>query len=274
MADYNSIHTGPKIDQGVSDALPGGRLDQAIVAAIETAVGRAVAQLAAKYHAEQHAADGPDPITPSDIGAFSADGSSTLTGNFVMSKSGSPQFKMTNTTTGRSAYQLNSESTKSLQFINQLDSNNYNMLRINPETDALASALTLVNRVGGVSKTYNILHDGNIGEFSGTTKMIVGTYEGTGRNGSKYPCTIECGFAPKAAIIFELSDDEGEDVFAFFLNGQLGVQIGVGTVSQMTSTTWGETSFTWYKTLASGQTELGDRQMNDSETTYGYMIWG
>lgn len=283
MADYNSIHTGPKIDQGVSDALPGGRLDQAIVAAIETAVGRAVAQLAAKYHAEQHAADGPDPVTPASIGAFATDGSSTLTGNFVMSKGGSPQFKMTNTSTGRSVYLLNSESTKSLQFINQLDSNNNNMLRINPETDSIKSALTLVNKVGGVLNSYNILHEGNIADFAGTTRMLVGTYEGADAHGPKYPCTIECGFAPKAAIVFSLNEDnEGDDHIAIFIRGQKGMMFGANyvrdidygwNISQMTSTTWGETSLSWYAGTTSSSYEDGDTQMN-ADQLYGYMIWG
>lgn len=284
MADYNSIHTGPKIDQGVSDALPGGRLDQAIVAAIETAVGRAVAQLAAKYHAEQHAADGPDPVTPASIGAFATDGSSTLTGNFVMSKGGSPQFKMANTTTGRSAYQLNSESTKSLQFINQLDSNNYNMLRINPETDSLEDALTLVNRVAGVSKTYKLLHEGNAAGYVGTTRTIVGTYEGTGYNGKNKPCVIECGFAPKFGIVYQQKDDaQGDDLFAFFVHGQKGIQFGCNSaeegwipvvVQQMANTTWGDTNISWYNTVAGGSTGSGYCQMNDDDTTYSFVFWG
>lgn len=285
MEDYNSIHPGPDIDQGVSDALPGGRLDQAIAAAIETAVSRAVAQLAAKYHASQHAADGADPITPADIGAFATDGSSTLTGNFVMSKGGSPQFKMTNTATGRSVYLLNSESTKSLQFINQVDNNNYNMLRINPETDDLKDALKLVNRVGGVMNSYNILHEGNIADFAGTTRMLVGTYEGTGNNGKNYPCTIECGWAPKGAIIFNLTDDaQGDDLFAFFVHGQKGMQFGSTymaneygytlNVMQMASTTWGETALIFYNTVASGNTSSGDCQMNDSDNSYGFFVWG
>ena len=285
MEDFNSIHPGPDIDQGVSDALPGGRLDQAITSAIETAVSRAVAQLAAKYHASQHAADGPDPVTPASIGAFATDGSSTLTGNFVMSKGGSPQFKMTNTSTGRSAYLLNSESTKSLQFINQVDNNNYNMLRINPETDALKDALKLVNRVGGVMNSYNILHEGNIADFAGTTRFLAGTYDGTGNNGSKYPCTIECGFAPKGAIVFNLTDDaQGDDLFAFFVHGQKGMQFGSTpmndsygyslNVMQMASTTWGETALSFYNTVAGGSTRSGDCQMNDSDDSYGFFIWG
>ena len=285
MEDYNSIHPGPDIDQGVSDALPGGRLDQAITAAIETAVSRAVAQLAAKYHASQHAADGADPITPADIGAFATDGSSTLTGNFVMSKGGSPQFKMTNTSTGRSAYLLNSESTKSLQFINQVDNNNYNMLRINPETDALKDALKLVNRAGGVMNSYNILHEGNIADFAGTTRMFVSTYDGTGHNGNKYPCTIECGFAPKGAIVFNLTDGaKGKDMLAFFVHGQKGIQVGSVAVNaeygyslemaQMAGTTWGETALSWYNTVAGGSASSGDSQMNDSDHSYGVFVWG
>lgn len=285
MANYNSTHTGPQIDEAVAAALPNGRLDLAIQAAINTAVSRAVAQLAAKIHAEQHKAGGPDPITPADIGAFATDGSSTLTGNFIMSKGGSPQFKMTNTSTGRSVYLLNSESTKSLQFINQLDSNNNNMLRINPETDSIKSALTLVNKVGGVLNSYNILHEGNIADFAGTTRFLAGTYDGTGDNGSKYPCTIECGWAPKGAIIFNLTDDaQGDDLFAFFVHGQKGMQFGSTymaneygytlNVMQMDGTTWGETALSWYRNAVSGSTSNGEFQMNDYDNSYGFFIWG
>ena len=285
MGTYNSKHTGPKIDEGVADALPGGRLDQAILAAIETAVSRAVARLAAQIHAGQHGADGADPITPAAIGALALDGSGTMTGNLVMSKAGSPQVKLVNETTNRILYLLNSESTGAMHLYNQLDSNNYNILRVNPETDDLKDALKLVNRVGGVMNSYNILHEGNIADFAGTTRFLAGTYDGTGDNGSKYPCTIECGWAPKGAIIFNLTDDaQGDDLFAFFVHGQKGMQFGSTymaneygytlNVMQMAGTTWGETALSWYRNAASGSTSNGEFQMNDYDNSYGFFIWG
>ncbi len=169
MANYNSTHTGPQIDEAVAAALPNGRLDQAIQAAINTAVSRAVAQLAAKIHAEQHAAGGTDPITPAAINAMALDGSGTMTGNLVMSKAGSPQAKLVNETTNRILYLLNSESTKSSQLINQLDSNNYNILRLNPETDGLKDALKLERRVAGTTETHTLLHTGNLDALVGST---------------------------------------------------------------------------------------------------------
>lgn len=284
MADYNSTHTGPQIDEGVAAALPNGRLDQAIQAAINTAVSRAVAQLAAKIHAEQHGAGGTDPITPAAIGALATDGSGTMTGNFVMSKAGSPQVKLVNETTNRILYLLNSESTGAMYLYNQLDSNNYNILRVNPETDSLKDALKLVNRVGGVMNSYNILHEGNIADFAGTTRMLVGTYDGADAHGPKYPCTIECGFAPKAAIVFSLNEDnESDDHIAIFIHGQKGMMFGANyvrdsydygwSISQMTGTTWGETSLSWYAGTSSSSYEDGDTQMN-ADQLYGYMIWG
>lgn len=96
-----------------------------------------------------------------DVGALPIDGSGTMTGNLVMSKAGSPQIKMTNATTGRILYLLNSESTGAMYFYNQLDSNNYHILRVNPETDGLKDALKLVRRVGGTTETHTVLHTGN-----------------------------------------------------------------------------------------------------------------
>lgn len=96
-----------------------------------------------------------------DVGALPIDGSGTMTGNLVMSKAGSPQIKMTNATTGRILYLLNSEATGAMYLYNQLDSNNYHILRVNPETDGLKDALKLVRRVGGTTETHTVLHTGN-----------------------------------------------------------------------------------------------------------------
>lgn len=169
MANYNSIHTGPQIDEGVAAALPDGRLDMAIAEAIDTAVSRAVEsavnQLAAKLHAESHAAGGTDVLSPAAIQALALDGSGTMTGNLVMSKGGSPQVKMVNETTTRILYLLNSEATSAMYLYNQLDANNYHILRINPETESLADALKLVRRVAGVTETHTLLHTGNMAEL-------------------------------------------------------------------------------------------------------------
>jgi hypothetical protein len=108
--------------------------------------------------------------------------------------------------------------------------------------------------------------------------MVTGTYAGTGRNGNKYSNTLTPGFAPKAMMIWKLNADDGEDCFAFFANGTNGVQFGSNssgwTVVAMTATGWGSTSISWYRDLASSQTNLGHAQMNQSGTTYAYIIWG
>lgn len=114
-----------------------------------------------------HIYDTKNKPTAEDVGALPLDGSGTMTGNMVMSKSDSPQIKMTNTTTGRILYLLNSEATGAMYLYNQLDSSNYQLLRLNPETESLANAVKLVRRVGGVTETHTLLHTGNLAEVGG-----------------------------------------------------------------------------------------------------------
>lgn len=275
MEDYNSIHKGPDIDDAVSAALPNGRLDQAIQAAINTAVSRAVAQLAAQIHASQHAADGSDPITPAAINALALDGSSTMNGNFVMSKAGSPQVKLVNETTSRILYLLNSESTGAMYLYNQLDSNNYNILRVNPETEALKDALKLVNRVGGVMNSYNILHEGNIADYLGSASghVVSGTYDGTG---SGY-VSLTAPFVPQALLVYVIdSGASGASYFSrfgFFVRNENGRSFCAGTgtyglESEELPTSWVDERVSWE--LDGGAVDALDH----STTTYGYIFWG
>lgn len=268
MEDYNSIHPGPDIDQGVSDALPGGRLDQAITAAIETAVSRAVAQLAAKYHASQHAADGADPITPAAIGALALTGGD-ISGHVNMAKRLQvPYFVQTSLGTPNELGQYldmhmaGSSADYDLRLF--LDSNK--KLYAQRTGEAAQKVLTTADF-----------------DASGAAKILTGTYEGADAHGPKYPCTIECGFAPKAAIVFSLNEDNvGDDNIAIFIHGQNGMMFGANyvrdidygwNISQMTSTTWGKTSLSWYAGTTSSGYEDGDTQMN-ADQLYGYMVWG
>lgn len=271
MADYNSTHTGQQIDEGVAAALPNGRLDQAIQAAINTAVNRAVAQLAAKIHADQHAAGGTDPITPKAIGALPTAGGDIsgvlrvaggVTGGYFKQREadyGTPNelgqyidMHMAGSTADYDG-RLFLDSQKKLYF------QNYGSAAIRLLTTADFDA-------------------------SGASKILVGTYEGAGAHGPKYPCTIECDFAPQAGIVFKLKDDaQGNDLFALFIRGQKGIQVGCVAaregdypvyVQQLDGTTWGETNLSWYGGTSSSSYEGGDTQMNDDNSTYGYMIWG
>lgn len=268
MADYNSIHTGPKIDEGVSDALPGGRLDQAILAAIETAVSRSVAQLAAKYHAGQHATDGADPITPADIGALSLTGGNIDGDVNVAGAVKAGYFSQSN-------YGIPNEVG---QYID---------MHMAGSTADYDGRLFLDSQKKLYFKHYgsaaNRLLTTEDFDASGAAKILTGTYEGADAHGPQYPCTIECGFAPKAAIVFSLNEDNvGDDHIAIFIHGQNGMMFGSNyvrdidygwNISQMTSTTWGKTSLSWYAGTTSSGYEDGDTQMN-ADRLYGYMVWG
>lgn len=270
MEDYNSIHPGPDIDQGVSDALPGGRLDQAITAAIETAVSRAVAQLAAKYHASQHAADGADPLTPADIGALALAG-------------GDISGRVNITQRLRAAYFEQSSFGTPNELGQYIDMHMANSAADYDGRLFLDSQKKLYYQNYGATAE-RILTTADMGE-GGSGQVYVGTYDGTGSNGSKYPCTIECGFAPKGAIVFNLTDGaQGKDMLAFFVHGQKGIQVGSVSMNdeygyslemaRMAGTTWGETALSWYNTVAGGSTRSGDSQMNDSDHSYGVFVWG
>ena len=270
MKDFNSIHPGPDIDQGVSDALPGGRLDQAITAAIETAVSRAVAQLAAKYHASQHAAGGADPITPAAIGALALTGGDISGHVNIAKRLQVPYFVQTSFGTPNELGQYLDMhiSGSNADYDLRLFLDSQKKLYAQRTGEAAQKVLTTADF-----------------DASGAAKFITGTYYGTGKNGSEYPCTIECGFAPKGAIVFNLTDDaQGDDLFAFFVHGKKGMQFGSTpmdssygyslNVMQMASTTWGETALSFFNTVAGGSTRSGDCQMNDSADSYGFFVWG
>lgn len=269
MEDYNSIHPGPDIDEGVSAALPGGRLDRAITSAIETAVSRAVAQLAAKYHASQHTAYGADPITPAAIGALALTGGDISGHVNIAKRLQVPYFVQTSLGTPNELGQY-------LDMHMAGSSADYD-LRLFLD----AEKKLFIQRNGETAQ--KVLTTADF-DASGASKFITGTYDGTGTNGRKYPCTIECGFAPKGAIVFNLTDDaQGDDLFAFFVHGQKGMQFGCTSanegwvpviVQQLDSTTWGETALSWYKNAADGSTSSGDCQMNDSDDSYGFFVWG
>lgn len=146
-----------------------------------------------------------------DVGALPIDGSGTMTGNLVMSKAGSPQIKMTNATTGRILYLLNSEATGAMYFYNQMDSNNYHVLRVNPEKDGLKDALKLVRRVGGVTETHTVLHTGNaaaLGIGGGLTLLKTLTVEEDDVNELEFQLTAAELSKYKRFVIFPKLESE------------------------------------------------------------------
>lgn len=158
---------------------------------------------------------------------------------------------------------------------NVIDSSNYSEIYMSNDAPNVSPIYSGYNN--GSYFAYEFLHNGNAANF-GYSRMVTGTYAGTGRNGNKYPNTLTPGFAPRAMMIWKLNGTDGEDCFAVFANGTNGVQFGSDSsgwaVGAMTATGWGSTSISWYRNLSSNETKLGYCQMNASGSTYAYIIWG
>lgn len=258
MADYNSTHTGPQIDEGVAAALPNGRLDQAIQAAINTAVSRAVAQLAAKLHAEQHAAGGTDPITPAAIGAL------PLTGGDISGRVNMAQSL-------QAAYFVQT----SLGTPNELGQ--YLDMHIAGSTADYDGRLFLDSQKklyfqNFGSTAQRILTSDDIGE-GGAGAVSAGTYDGTGAG----YVSITAPFVPKAALVYVIdSTASGASYFSrfgFFVSGENGRSFCAGTgtyglESTELPTSWVDERISWEKDGGAAGA------LDHSGTTYGYVLWG
>ena len=124
------------------------------------------------------------------------------------------------------------------------------------------------------STTYNeVLHTGNMATL-GATRIITGTYSGSGKSGSSNANTLTPGWAPKGMVILKQSENtNGSYLFAFFVKGQKGIAYSSGYSGGigariLSGTTWGTTNISWYDQYND------DAQMNVSGTTYSYIIWG
>ena len=177
-----------------------------------------------------------------DVGALPIDGSGTMTGNLVMSKAGSPQIKLTNATTGRILYLLNSEATGAMYLYNQLDSNNYHILRVNPETDGLKDALKLVRRVGGVTETHTVLHTGNAKELGiggGLTPLKTLTVPVDDVNELEFQLTAAELSQYKRFVIFPKLESEYSNSSNLYLEAPTftseGISVNVGAISGLCS---------------------------------------
>ena len=116
--------------------------------------------------------------TAADVGAVSKSGD-TMTGNLTVERSESPSLQVRHTASGRTAV-ITESSQGILHLYTQKDNNNYQYLRLKPETDALSSALTLIRKVSGNETTYDILHTGNkpSGSYTGNgdaTERVINT---------------------------------------------------------------------------------------------------
>lgn len=337
MANYNSIHTGPQIDEAVRRALEGGDIDLALALVKATAEG----------HAARHSIGSADAINPADIGAVGTgmeipddDANNAVNDGVYRVRSTTKNVDQPSNGTILVAFswdentraQLLFHNTRPLRFRTSAVGNAsawsawdgllplsggtltgqairfYNgygkaiagngTMQLNAYTaptdednstgiilsdkQTLDNALRLIVKEGGVAKYYKLFGEHNA-QLEGACRILTGTYDGASAHGPKYPCTIECGFAPKAAIVFSLNEDNvADDHIAIFIHGQKGMMFGANyvrdidygwNISQMTSTTWGETSLSWYDGTTSSSYEDGDTQMNDDQL-YGYMIWG
>jgi hypothetical protein len=125
----------------------------------------------------------------------------------------------------------------------------------------------------GSTVYHELLHSGNMSTL-GATRIITGTYSGSGKNGSSNANTLTPGWAPKGMAIFKQAENaSGSYLFAFFVKGQKGIAYSSGNsdgigVRILSGTTWGTTNISWYDQYDA------DAQMNVSGTTYSYIIWG
>lgn len=103
--------------------------------------------------------------TATDVGAVPLDGSGTMTGNLSISKAGAATFKGSNTTTGREVY-IETTSDNFTAIANRVigDTANRTMLWLAPETQTDVDQLLRIYRAktGETSKTYKVLHTGNM----------------------------------------------------------------------------------------------------------------
>lgn len=144
-------------------------------------------------------ADSDHKHTAADVGALALDGSNSMSGNLQI-QNASPVFAMTSETTGR-FHKVLGGSAGATYIYTQADANNYNVLKLNPETSDLSEAMQLVRVVGGTMKRYNVLHAGNLAEMGVGAQMAYGSYEGTGTYGEAAPNTLTFPFAPDVFIM-------------------------------------------------------------------------
>ena len=154
--------------------------------------------------------------------------------------------------------------------------NRRQLIVCNSDAVQIANALVINDVVNGTSTVYNVLHQGNAANL-GYSKIITGTYSGSGKYGSSNANTLTPGWAPRAMIVYSLSSTMYQGRFmAVFIKGQKGVSFYGDTVrtgfeavnaSLMSSTTWGTTNISWYGASAV-------EQLNYSGQTYGYIIFG
>lgn len=167
-------------------------------------------------HANRHASDGADPITPAMIGAATEEHTHTaadvggvsstggnMTGDLTIEKA-NPLYSLKDTTSGSAVRFLLSGNTFALQNFN-VAGNNANRRHLNLGNSAaqadIANALMLIDVVNGQATPYPILHTGNINSLYPAANVVTGSYVGTGTSGSAYRNSVVLPGEPALFIV-------------------------------------------------------------------------
>lgn len=223
-------------------------------------------------HAEQHAKDGTDPVTPLSIGALPLSGNSAeapMTGDIYR--------KASEGTSGGRIHQRDGQAV--LYSYTDLETDdNYRALEVNAPDGAysgLSKAISFVERKNGVETRYNLLHDGVIGGL-GLPQFAYGSYVGTGKSGSSNKNKLTFDFVPrivfivaKTASMFHSSQYTLQE-WVMLVNGmtktltrQASDNVGTGTMT----ISWSGQTVSWYASWAGGQ-------INTSGVSYLYVAFG
>lgn len=116
--------------------------------------------------------------------------------------------------------------------------------------------------------------------ISGSSKIAIGSYVGTGQYGSSNPNVVTCDFSPQLLIVqksensFFGGDQDANAFFAIKGVGSVGtLQIG-SSGRRYCTLDWGENSVSWYATTTSSASYARRSQLNESGDTYYYMLIG
>ena len=108
---------------------------------------------------------------------------------------------------------------------------------------------------------------GYLGQLGSKANIFIGSYAGTGTQGSRNPITIACEFTPQFVAVFA-----PDGVYRLLCARSCGKANTTpnGHSYGYCVVTWGANSISWYATAAAG----AEYQMNTSGATYYYCVLG
>lgn len=222
---------------------------------------------------EEHIANRSNPhnVTAEQVGAFSASGG-TVSGDVKVYSGHHPMVKIG----------CDDSNTASFFYTQNKTVDIYNWTNGEPTTISLGNVNSMLLRdvcklwVG--PKDYQIYGDHNASEL-GIAKIATGTYVGTGAGGATNPNTLTFPFKPKAVFIALTGKSDRCDATLPLMYGS-----GIGLVYSSTSSNWSTHSvypinLVWEDntlafTYTLSTTSVEQRQLNISEATYKWVIWG